>query len=165
MEKKICTLLFLFFTLSCGFSPLYQKNQQIIQDKIKINVKTSNKSGIDSQTLIKSLNSKLQAKNPKPSKLKLNVSLTRSSFGLGLQKDLTTTTYGIAYNAKYTFYDRKGIVTTGNIEKQSTFDFGQNPYANLVAEETANKNIIESLATDIAAYTLTLRNFSRKIYP
>lgn len=155
----------LLIATSCGFKPLYQNSKEITKFKIKIDVQTSDKSGLDSQTLVKSLTSKLQLKNSKPSKLRLKISLNRSSFGLGLQKDLTTTTYGIIYSAKYTFYDRKGIVTTGNIEKQSSFDFGNNPYANLVAEETANKNIIESLATDIATYTLTLRNFSRKIYP
>lgn len=165
MHRKLFTILFCIIIHSCGYQALYNDNKKITSYKIEIITKSKEKSGLDLQIMKKSLSERLQNKNAKNSALKLVVSLDRSTFGMGLQKDLTTTTYGIVYDAKYTFYDRKGFVTTGRMQKQSSFDFGQSPYANLVAEETANRNIIESLAADIASYTLTLRNFSRKIYP
>ena len=73
--------------------------------------------------------------------------------------------YSVKYNAEFALYDSKGIVTKGNVEKQSSFDFGESAYANLVAEKTASKNVIKLLANEIANLALTLRSFTRKVYP
>ena len=162
-------ILFIVFLLntSCGFKPLYSNNEAILNYTIKIVIKNdvSDKySGIDKLNLNRFLEKRLYKKNSKTSALKLVIGLERGSYGLGLSKDLSTTKYAVAYTATFVFYDRKGIVNKGSIEQSSSFDYGESSFANLVAEETTNKNLLKSIASEISALTLTLPK-GRKIYP
>lgn len=163
-NRLIFIFLFVFLN-SCGFQPLYSDMKKVLNYKINIIVKTKEPAPSDIQIMKNLLSERLHTPNSKPSKLKLIIAMNKSKFGLGLQKDLTTTKYGVKYNIDFAFYDAKGLVTKGTVEKQSSFDFGESAYANLVAEETANKNVLKILANEIATLTLTLRGFSRKIYP
>ena len=163
-NKFIFVFLFIFLN-SCGFRPLYSDMKKVLNYKINIVVKTKESAPSDIQIMKNLLSEKLHSPNAKASALRLIIAMTKSKFGLGLQKDLTTTKYGIKYNIDFAFYDAKGLVTKGTVEKQSSFDFGESAYANLVAEEAANKNVLKLLANEIATITLTLRSFSRKIYP
>ncbi|MAY90287.1 MAG: hypothetical protein CMN00_03765 [Rickettsiales bacterium] len=163
-NRLIFIFLFVFLN-GCGFQPLYLDMKKVLNYKINIIVKTKEPAPSDIQIMKNLLSERLHTPNAKPSELRLILAMTKSKFGLGLQKDLTTTKYGVRYNIDFAFYDAKGLVSKGTVEKQSSFDFGESAYANLVAEETANKNVLKLLANEIATLTLTLRSFSRKIYP
>ena len=162
-------ILFIVFLLntSCGFKPLYSNNEAILDYTIKIVIKNdvSDKySGTDKLNLKRFLEKRLYKKNSKTSALKLVIGLERGSYGLGLSKDLSTTKYAVEYSASFVFYDKKGIINKGSVEQSSSFDYGESSFANLVAEETTNKNLLKSLANEVSALTLTLPK-GRKIYP
>ena len=85
-------------------------------------------------------------------------------YSLGLQKDLTNTRSAVNYNLNYTFYDKKGILSQGSLDKSPSFNVGESPYANIVAEETSSLNLLKSLANEISLMVMTLPT-KRKIYP
>ena len=167
MNRILILVIIFFLNTSCGFKSLYSKNEAILNYNIKIVIKndTSEKySGTDALNLKRFLEKRLYKKNSKSSELKLIISLQRSSYGLGLSKDLSTTKYAVRYTASFVFYDKKGIINRGSVEQSSSFDYGESSFANLVAEETTNKNLLKSLANEVSALTLTLPR-GRKIYP
>ena len=145
--KHFLIFQFLFILLiSCGYKPVYQISRPILDYKINIIVKSSEENKIDISYMTKFLEQKLQTSKLNPSSLKLVIGLNKSNFNLGLQKDLTTTKYGVKYSANFIFFDRKGVITNGTVEKQSSYDLGQSPYANIVANETTSKNLLEKIA-------------------
>ena len=162
-------VLFIIFLLNtnCGFKPLYSVNEAILNYNIQIVIKNDNSdkySGTDKLNLKRFLEKRLYKKNSKTSALKLVIGLQRASYGLGLSKDLSTTKYAVAYVASFVFYDKKGIINKGSVEQSSSFDYGESSFANLVAEETTNKNLLKSLANEVSTLTLALP-MGRKIYP
>ena len=167
MKTLLSILIISLMSTSCGFKSLYSLNEEILNYKINILVKTEPKekyAGRDAQMLKSFLSERLHRSSSKPSKLKLIVLLQRSTQSLGLQKDLSTTKYSTRYSAEYIFYDRLGVLDKGTVRKSSSFDLGNNSYANLIAEETTNKNIIRSISKEIVRLSLSL-NSNRKIYP
>ena len=167
MLRTLLLLSVVFLNLNCGFKPLYSKKEGIRNYNIEIIVKSDQYikySARDKQTLRTFLSEKINDKSKKKSSLKVIIALNRSSYGLGLSKDLSTTKYGVSYDANYVFYDKKGIISRGTAQRSSSFDFGSSPYANLIAEETTNKNILKSLSNQLAYLTLTLPS-GRKIFP
>ena len=167
MIRILILSIILLLNTSCGFKPLYSNNEAILNYNIQIIIKNDNSdkySGTDKLNLKRFLEKRLYKKNSKTSALKLVIGLQRGSYGLGLSKDLSTTKYAVAYVASFVFYDKKGIVNRGSVEQSSSFDYGESSFANLVAEETTNKNLLKSLANEVSALTLTLPK-GRKIYP
>ena len=166
MKNIILVIIFINLS-SCGFKPLYKLNEKILDYKINTVVKVSgdNKNLRKESLLIKKyLNERLNKTSSKNSNLKLIIAIIRSQSNLGLQKDLSTTKYMITYNAQYKFSDKKGEITTGRVEKFSSFDLGSSSYANLVAQESTDKNIIKALSQEIANLILAT-NPKRRIYP
>ena len=165
MKKKnflIYTLSLLFFH-SCAYEPIY-KEKTLFSNKINIVVKSKDYDKKGPNLMKMSLNKKLNAKKSKPSNLKLVVSLDRSISSLGFSKDLYTTGKMVVYNISYTFYDKKGILVTGKLNNKSSFFVGSNPYANLISEEQADKNLIYLLSDNLSNIILA-SNFSRDIVP
>ena len=163
--------LFLFFIVlnfsGCGFKPIYKINEKLLNYKIQVIVKSKNEnknSRFESQIVEKYINQKINKQISKNSSLKLIVLIKRSQGNLGLQKDLSTTKYNITYTADYIFYDKIGAITKGNLEKFSSFDLGDNSYANLIAETDTNENVLKSLSQEIVNLILSM-NLKRKIYP
>ncbi|MDC3090984.1 hypothetical protein OA848_01200 [Rickettsiales bacterium] len=167
MRKILILISLLFINTNCGFKALYSKNEAILSYNIKIVIKndpTEKYSSTDILNLKNFLEKRLYKQNAKSSALKLVIGLSRSSYGLGLSKDLSTTKHAVAYNASFVFYDKKGIINKGSIEQSSSFDFGESSFANMVAEETTNKNLLKTLANEISALAIILPK-NRKIYP
>ena len=111
-----------------------------------------------------SLNQKLNSKKSKPSNLKLVVSLNRSISGLAFNKDLYSSGKILLINLQYTFYDQKGVILSGNLQNKSSYFMGDSPYANLVSEESAAKNIISSLSESLSHIIIASR-FNKSISP
>ena len=167
MNRLLILVIIFFLNTSCGFKSLYSNNEAILNYNLKIIIKNDSSekyAARDIQNLKSFLEKRLYKQNSKSSALKLIIGLQRGSYSLGLSKDLSTTKYAVAYTASFVFYDKKGIVNKGNVEQSSSFDFGESSFANLVAEETTNKNLLKSLANEISALTLTIPK-GRKIYP
>ena len=165
--RKIFLIIILTNLTNCGFKPLYEINEKILDYKITtiIKVHDDNINSKKEALIIKNyLNERLDRTSSKNSSFKLIISLKRSQFNLGLQKDLSTTKYMISYVAEYKFSDKKGSVTSGRVEKFSSFDLGESSYANLVAQESTDQNILKSLAQEIVNLILAT-NPKRKLYP
>lgn len=167
MCKKILTLFLVLLTLGCGFKPLYSKNEKILDYNINLIIKNDpeNKyAGQDNQNLNFFLSERIHISGKKESSLKVIIALKRSSFSLGLSKDLTTSKQAVSYNANFVLYDKKGTLSNGQVRQSSSFDLGDNSYTNLIAEETTNRNLLKSIANEISSLVLTLPT-TRKIYP
>ena len=165
--RKIFLIVILVNLTNCGFKPLYEVNEKILDYKITtiIKVHDDNKNS-KKETLVinRYLNERLNRTSSKNSNFKLIIALKRSQVNLGLQKDLSTTKYKISYIAEYKFSDKKGPITSGKIEKFSSFDLGESSYANLVAQESTDRNILKALAHEIVNLVLAT-NPKRKLYP
>ena len=165
--RKIFLIIIIVNLANCGFRPLYQINEKILDYKITtiIKVHDDNKNSKKEALIIKKyLNERLNRTSSKNSSFKLIIALKRSQINLGLQKDLSTTKYMISYTAEYKFSDKKGSISSGKIEKLSSFDLGDSSYANLVAQESTDRNILKALAQEIVNLVLAT-NPKRKLYP
>lgn len=164
MTKKYIVFILSFFIVSCGFNPLYKNNSILLDYDIDVIVKSQEGGGKDNQIMKNFLSKSLSKQNNKASNLKLIVSLQKVKYSLGLQKDLTTTRAAVSYNVNYAFYDRKGLISSGSLQKSTSYNIGTSPYASIKAEETSSHNVIKFLANEISLIVLALPQ-NRKIYP
>ena len=165
--RKIFLMIILIILANCGFQPLYKKNEKILDYKITtvIKVHDENRNFRKEALIIKNyLNERLNRTLSKNSSFKLIIALRRSQVNLGLQKDLSTTKYMISYIAEYKFTDKKGLITSGEVQKFSSFDLGESSYSNLVAQESTDRNILKAIAEEIVNLVLAT-NPKRKLYP
>jgi len=165
MKKKTFLNFFLclFFFGSCAYEPIYKK-KSIFSHKINILVKSNDYDKKIPLFMKASLNQKLNSKRSKPSNLKLVVSLSRSLSGLAFNKDLYSSGKILNINLQYTFYDKKGVVLSGTLQNKSSYFLGESPYANLISEESAAKNIISSLSESLSQIIATSK-FNRSLSP
>ena len=165
MKKKTFLNFFLclFVFCSCAYKPIYKK-KSIFSHKINILVKSNDYDKKIPLFMKASLNQKLNSKKSKPSNLKLVVSLNRSISGLAFNKDLYSSGKILNINLQYTFYDKKGVVLSGSLQDKSSYFLGESPYANLVSEESAAKNIISSLSESLSKIIVASK-FNRSLSP
>ena len=165
MKKKTFLNFFLclFVFCSCAYKPIYKK-KSVFSHKINILVKSNNYDKKIPLFMKASLNRKLNSKKSKPSNLKLVVSLSRSLSGLAFNKDLYSSGKILNINLQYTFYDKKGVVLSGTLQNKSSYFLGESPYANLISEESAAKNIISSLSESLSQIIVTSK-FNRSLSP
>ena len=155
----ICLVVF----YSCAYRPVYKKSS-FFSHKINILVKSDNYNKKIPLLMKAALNQKLNSQKSKPSNLKLVVSIRRSISGLAFNKDLYSSGKILLINLQYTFYDQKGIVLSGSLQNKSSYFIGGSPYANLVSEESATKNIISSLSESLS-HIIVASKFNRPIVP
>ena len=165
MKKKTFLNFFLclFVFCSCAYKPIYKK-KSIFSHKINILVKSNDYDKKIPLFMKASLNQKLNSKKSRPSNLKLVVSLNRSVSGLAFNKDLYSSGKILNINLQYTFYDKKGVVLSGTLQNKSSYFLGESPYANLISEESAAKNIISSLSESLSQIIVTSK-FNRSLSP
>ncbi len=165
MKKKIFLefLIFFFIFSGCAYKPVYKKDS-FFSHKINILVKSNDYDKKIPLLMRASLNRKLNSKNSKASNLKLIVSLSKSISGLAYNKDLYSSGKILLINLQYTFYDQKGVVLSGKLQNKSSYFMGGSPYANLISEESAAKNIISSLSESLSHIIIASR-FSKSIVP
>ncbi len=151
MKKKAFLNFFicLFVLCSCAYKPIYEK-KSVFSHKINILVKSNDYDKKIPLFMKASLNQKLNSKKSKPSNLKLVVSISKSISGLAYNKDLYSSGKILNINLQYTFYDKKGIILSGSLQNKSSYFLGESPYANIVSEESATKNIISSLSESLS---------------
>ena len=160
----ISILVFFLFTSGCSYKAVYKKNQALVATKINIFVKSKDYDKKIPSLMKIFLNEKINISKSKPSNLKLVVSLDRSVSNLGTNKDLYSSGRMISYQVKYAFYDKKGLLTSGKLNSKSTFFVGLNPYANIISEESATKNLLISISENLSNIILASK-FNRSIIP
>ena len=164
MKRKFFKFLVCVFVFhSCAYRPIYEKNL-ILSHNINILVKSNDYDKKIPMLMKASLNQKLNSKKSKPSNLKLVVSLSRSKSALAFNKDLYSSGKVLIINLLYTFYDQKGVILSGSLENKSSYFMGSSPYANIVSEESATKNIISSLSESLS-HIIVASRFNRSIFP
>ena len=165
MKKKIFLKLSicLFIFSSCAYKPIYKKNN-VFTHKINILVKSNDYDKKIPLLMKASLNQKLNSKKSKPSNLKLVVSLSKSVSSLAFNKDLYSSGKILLINLQYTFYDQKGVILSGKLQNKSSYFMGASPYANIVSEESAAKNIVSSLSESLSHIIIASR-FNKSITP
>jgi hypothetical protein len=110
------------------------------------------------------LNQRFKHKGSVQSNLKLVVSIDRSISNLGINKDLFTFGKMLVYDIAFSFYDKKGLLTSGKLSGKSTYNIGKNTYANIVSKEDASKKLISSLSQNLVNI-ITAMDFKRTISP
>ena len=101
MKNLILIICLSLWFPSCGYKPLYKVNKKILNYQINVIVTTQQRSidesmERDKQLLRNFIKSKLNMPNSKPSSLKLIIEMNKSLYGMGIQKDLTTTRNAIS---------------------------------------------------------------------
>ena len=71
---------------------------------------------------------------------------------------------GYTFNINYAFYDKLGVIVSGNLKNSSSHNITSNNYANILSLEDASNKLAVSLSNDLANLIMA-RNFSRKIRP
>ena len=157
-------ILLLAFIIGCTYQPLYQPNNSISQYKLKIVAKSDQRYDNEISLFKLFLNKHLNLNSKKPSNIKLEVSMQKQKSSMGINKDLSTSGVLSKYIVNYSLYDKKGLLTSGDIYKESTFNFSNNSYGNLVSDEDTSKKLIKSLSESLS-YLILTSNFKRKIHP
>ena len=165
MKKKLLLKLLIFLCIShgCSYKPIYKKSS-MISHKINILVKSNDYDKKIPLLMKASLNQRLNSQKSKPSNLKLIISLSRSISNLAFNKDLYSSGKILNIYLQYTFYDKKGVVVSGSLQNKSSYFMGESPYANIVSEESAAKNIISSLSESLTNIIVASK-FDRTIVP
>ena len=60
--------------------------------------------------------------------------------------------------------DKKGLLTSGNLNGKTSYNIGENTYANIVYKEDASKKLLSSLSQNLANI-ITAMDFKRTISP
>ncbi len=163
--KKLIYLFIVFFGFcSCSYKPLYKKNAFFSKYAVDITIKSNGKYENNVNLMKSILNQKLRHKNSAPSNLKLVVSIDRNISDLGINKDLFTFGKILVYDINFSFYDKKGLLTSGKLTGKTTYNIGKNSYANIVSKEDASKKLISSLSQNLTNI-ITAMDFKRIILP
>ena len=164
MNKILYFFIILITLSSCTFKPLYKKSALFSKYKINITIKTDGKYENNINLMRSILNQKLYYKTSRASNLKLIVSISRSISDLGVNKDLYTFGKMLTYNVNFSFYDKKGLLTSGRLTGKTTYNIGKNTYANIVSKEDASKKLISSLSENLSDIIVAM-DFKRTISP
>ena len=164
MKKFIYLFIFFFGVCSCSYKPLYKKKALFSKYAVNISVKSNGKYENNVNLMKSILNQKLKYESSAPSNLKLVVSIDRNVSDLGINKDLFTFGKMLVYNLNFSFYDKKGLLTSGKLTGKTTYNIGKNTYANIVSKEEASKKLISSLSENLTNI-ITSMDFKRIISP
>jgi len=163
--KKIF-LIFLIFSLinGCSFKPLYKTTDSFSNYKISIVIKSKERYDNDASLFKLFLEKKLNSNATKKSHLKLVVSIQKTISALGIDKDIFSTGHILTYGARYSLYDKSGLLTSGEISRKSSYNLTANTYANLISVEDSSQKLLKYLSENIS-YMILAKNFKRKVIP
>tara|TARA_B100001057_G_scaffold276874_1_gene277202 strand:- start:884 stop:1378 length:495 start_codon:yes stop_codon:yes gene_type:complete len=164
MKNFLILIVFFSFSFSCSYKPLYKKNVLFSKYDIAIKIKSDGKYEDNINVMRSILQKRLKHKSSKPSSLKLVIAIKRSIVDLGINKDLFSKGRAINYFVNYSFYDKKGLLTSGNLKGKTSYNIGENTYANIVYKEDASKKLLSSLSQNLADI-ITAMDFKRTISP
>ena len=70
----------------------------------------------------------------------------------------------LVYDIAFSFYDKKGLLTSEKLTGKTTYNIGTNTYANIVSKEDASKKLILSLSQNLSDI-ISAMDFKRTISP
>ena len=152
MKKiKIYSILLLLIILSsCGYQPIYSKNEKIGEELLSISIiNIKDRSG---QILRNSLLNKINPDRKRVLlKYRLYVEIFEGKTELGFRKDMSATRTDLNVNAKYKLTNIKDgrIVYESESNSISSFDVVESVYATLIAEKDAKEKSLKVLSEDI----------------
>ena len=164
MRNILYVLVFLLSISSCSYKPLNKKNAIFSKYGVNISIKSNGKFENNVNLMESILNQRLKHKGSAPSNLKLVISIDRHISDLGINKDLFTFGKMLVYDIAFSFYDKKGLLTSGKLTGKTTYNIGKNTYANIVSKEDASKKLISSLSKNLSDI-ITAMDFKRTISP
>ena len=164
MKKFLILSILTLLSVSCSYKPLYKKSEIFSKYNIAIKIKSDGKYEDNVSVMRSILQKRLKYKSSKPSNLKLVIAIKRSISDLGINKDLFTKGRSINYNINYSFYDKKGLLTSGRLTGNTSYNIGENTYANIVYKEDASKKLLSSLSENLVNL-ITAMDFKRTISP
>lgn len=164
MNKFLYLLFISIFINGCSYKPLYKKTALFSKYSVDITIKSKGKYENNATVMRSILNQKFRHENSKPSSLKLIISIERYTSDLGVTKDLYTFGKMLVYNVSFSFYDKKGLLTSGKLSGKTSYNIGKNTYGNIVSKEDASRKLISSLSQNLSNI-ITAMDFKRTISP
>jgi LPS-assembly lipoprotein len=149
---------------ACNFRPLYLAqggdNSAVRTELAAIEIR-----GLDGRLGYLLRDALLDELNPAtadvPPRYVLNVRLSSSARALGIQLDNTITRYNLALTARFQLREKAAneILVASTVRRISSYNVSREPYADLVASQTAERRAAQEVATDIR--TLLAVQFAR----
>jgi LPS-assembly lipoprotein len=139
---------------ACNFRPLYlatgPDNTEVQADLAAIEIR-----GLDGRLGYLLHNALLEELNPAtasvPPRYVLDVSLSSTASELAIQLDSTITRYNLALTAVFQLRDKasSNVLLSSVVSRISSYNVSRQPYADLVAAQTAERRAAQEVATDI----------------
>ncbi len=100
-----------------------------------------------------------------PPRYVLDVSLSSSATPLAIQLDSTITRYNLALTAEFQLRDKatSNVLVNSAVQRISSYNVSRQPYADLIASQTAERRAAQEVATEIR--TLLAVEFARMPAP
>ncbi|MEH6629422.1 MAG: LPS assembly lipoprotein LptE [Halopseudomonas aestusnigri] len=144
-----------FLTLSaCGFQPVYRKNSETgySSNQYLQTVRIAPIPDRPGQILHNMLRDRMNPLGqPRQPFYSLETTVTENTKGLAVRLDNTVSRTNLTIEVKYTLVKLSdhGNVYTGTARSTNSFDELDDPYTNLVAEDTARTRVLRQVADDI----------------
>lgn len=149
---------------ACNFRPLYLAqgpgDATVHAELAAIEIR-----GLDGRLGYLVRNALLDELNPAtadvPPRYVLHVRLRSRATALGIQLDNTITRYNLLLAAAFELRDKEqnGLLYASRVQRISSYNVSREPYADLVASQTAERRAAQAVATDIR--TLLAVRFAR----
>jgi LPS-assembly lipoprotein len=149
---------------ACNFRPLYlatgPDNTEVRSELAAIEIR-----GLDGRLGYLLRDALLDELNPAtadvPPRYVLDVRLSSRARALGIQLDSTITRYNLEMTASFQLREKAAdeVLVESTVRRISSYNVSREPYADLVASQTAERRAAEEVATDIR--TLLAVRFAR----
>lgn len=145
------TLLLVLAVAGCGFRPLYgmrsvDPHVQAEMAGIYIQPLADRDGQLVRNALLERLNPHGE---PQQARYRLDVKVDVSEAQVALQKDETATRDQINYGVTFTLYEGSVGLTTGNFNRNFSFDYLNQQYSNVVARSDVQRRAAEEIAIEI----------------
>lgn len=156
LSKAISLFAITLCIASCGFKPVYKKQDQASTSPIEtflaaIEVAPNN-SAIDSQQLISAVSKKLNPNHKNvPTQYRLDITVQTASYELAIQQNREATRYNqrVTVHIKLTDNMQQKTLFTDNVSLTGSYDLNESEYATFIAERDTKNRIIEQLGEEV----------------
>ena len=150
LRNKIISISAILFIASCGFTPVYKKQDGKSADILASVAVTSTHDlmGQAFKVKLEDILNPLSKQNNK--KYRIDTILSKSKVPFAIQQDRTVTRYKLSVMVKYKMFDLTAnkVIDTGSLRRDGGFDVVESDYATYISEEDTTKRIIKELAED-----------------
>jgi LPS-assembly lipoprotein len=139
----------------CGFRPMYGGARSVDDPDIRDQLAAIEIRGLDGRLGQILRNELLDQLNPvstqEPARYFLPVQLRRFTGALGIQLDNTITRYNLILIARFQLRERgtQRVVYQSIVRREASYNVSQQPFADLIAEQDAERRAARELSNDI----------------